>query len=517
MFLKRWKTMLSRVWPVSKKQYKDSAAEMQKKLRTLGKELRSVDERLDAQSAAQREIMAALSGLRSRMEETENNVLAAQKRFHADLEERLRDGEAADADMLRGLQDGQKQLLEQMRAGETAGADALRGLDENQKQLLEQVRAGEKTGADALRGLEEGQKQLLEQVRAGEKTGADALRGLEEGQKRSERNQRQLIAASRSANAAIDRNLGRIDLSIWLSRPSYPENMAQIKERFWKSYPRAEGDVLLVQQGKMWLLHRLKSICDEIDAPFWLDGGSLVGALRHNGFIPWDDDVDVCMMRDDFERLRERLADGSDYKIKEAYFASVFCRGYRFMRRDISPNVFVDIFTFDRYCRTEDTLQHEWEKLVGYKKELGRKYVETASAFGVPQLNNQTLDDMPELKESLDRLLDAYVQKVICDEPSEWIAWGLENSFGNASGTAWKLPRIFHESDIFPLQERRFENETMYVPNDFSRHVYLLYGSDHLEMPKDMGLSKHMKFFFHTENDLEMLKQLIADEEKRGM
>lgn len=467
MFLKRWKTMLSRVWPVSKKQYEDSAAEMQKKLRTLGKELRSVDERLEAQSAAQREIMAALSDLRSRMEETEDNVLAAQKRFYAALEERLRDGEAADA--------------------------------------------------NALRGLEAGQKQLLEQMRAGEKTGADALRGLGEGQKRSERNQRQLIAASRSTNAAIDRNLGRIDLSIWLSHPSYPEDMASVKERFWKSYPKAEGDVRLVQQGKLWLLHRLKGICDEINAPFWLDGGTLVGALRHNGFIPWDDDVDVCMMRDDFDRLRERLADGSDYKIKEAYFASVFCRGYRFMRKDISSNVFVDIFTFDRYCRTEDTLQQEWDKLVGYKRELGKKYVEIVSSFGVPQMNNQTLDDMPELKESLDRLLDEYPQKVISDGPSEWIAWGLENSFGNASGTAWKLPRIFHESDIFPLQERPFENETMYVPNNFSRHVYLLYGTDHLEMPKDMGLSKHMKFFFHTESDLEMLKQLIEDEEKRGM
>lgn len=47
----------------------------------------------------------------------------------------------------------------------------------------------------------------------------------------------------------------------------------------------------------------MKKICEENELKFFLGGGSCIGTLRHQGFIPWDDDVDVFMLRDDYERL----------------------------------------------------------------------------------------------------------------------------------------------------------------------------------------------------------------------
>jgi len=83
--------------------------------------------------------------------------------------------------------------------------------------------------------------------------------------------------------------------------PSF--NQEELRARF-----NPEGSPLRRQQMVMLeMLKVLDQICRKHDIPYFLYGGTLLGAFRHNGFIPWDDDLDVAMMRKDYKRLLQVL------------------------------------------------------------------------------------------------------------------------------------------------------------------------------------------------------------------
>ena len=62
-----------------------------------------------------------------------------------------------------------------------------------------------------------------------------------------------------------------------------------------------------IKQIELDILNYLHELCEEHEIKYFIDFGTLLGAVRHKGFIPWDDDTDISLARDEFEKLYEIL------------------------------------------------------------------------------------------------------------------------------------------------------------------------------------------------------------------
>lgn len=91
---------------------------------------------------------------------------------------------------------------------------------------------------------------------------------------------------------------------------------------------RKDGSIVSVREVQLVLLEMLKDIdelCRKHKIPYYMSGGSCLGAVRHQGFIPWDDDADICMMREDYIRF-QKVA----HELDDQYYTQDFDQNHRY-------------------------------------------------------------------------------------------------------------------------------------------------------------------------------------------
>ncbi|AQW81939.1 phosphorylcholine transferase [Campylobacter pinnipediorum subsp. pinnipediorum] len=142
---------------------------------------------------------------------------------------------------------------------------------------------------------------------------------------------------------------------------------------------------ITVEQAKKVMLEMMDyihDICIKNDIKYSLAYGTLIGAVRHKGFIPWDDDFDIFLTRENYEKLLKLLEKSEDYFIIDynkdddyyLYFAKLCSKKYKGEQIDktipIIKNfgVFIDIFPLD--YRDEENPKMQLSKIKNYKRQL---------------------------------------------------------------------------------------------------------------------------------------------------
>lgn len=270
------------------------------------------------------------------------------------------------------------------------------------------------------------------------------------------------------------------------------ESVDDARARFFRSLPDATGGMRLFQLASAKLLQEFDLFCRAHHFNYWLAFGTLLGAVRHEGFIPWDDDIDIAMMRSDFDSLIQIVEQDDRYRISIKYDSCVHSRQIRFCYADDDIPCFIDIFCFD------------WSPIFDESDLKGYFSIRTSLVEGLVSNLESNSDCTPDLLDMDSPLFSLADQRfsaaldaarddglVYREGPSAAVVWGLDNMFESNYGWACMPADL-----IFPLEELIFEGVSLAVPHNWDSILRAWYG-DYLELPND--LESH---YIHIDTDV---------------
>lgn len=260
------------------------------------------------------------------------------------------------------------------------------------------------------------------------------------------------------------------------------------------------------QRYILQVLQEVVQVLEELKIPYYMQGGTMLGAVRHRGFIPWDDDVDLGIPRADYECLLEQvsahlpenleLRTYQDATSHHYYFARIVDKRYQIRRmgslEERLENIWVDLFPLDGM--PNGTIRRNWHKIrllwVRLKYHLscfekvnikrpGRPWIERAIIRTVCVIRVGKWFKTRKQLDKLDCLLKKYPP-----ENSDYLV----NFMGQ---TNYKFNEMFKKEVYGTPTRYPFENLSLVGPEDYDAYLKSLYG-DYMTPPKESDRNAHV-------------------------
>lgn len=263
-----------------------------------------------------------------------------------------------------------------------------------------------------------------------------------------------------------------------------------------------------LKQTELHIFQAFIKICDQLGLKYYLLGGTMLGAVRHKGFIPWDDDIDIGMLRSDYEifvaKAQALLPEHIFLQTIDtdpeylANYAKLRHSGTAFIEtavkdRKINHGIFIDIFPLDHYPDSEKERKrfHRLNKL--YTLRIGAEFYCSAKSFKRKAAHCVAKLLLPSVKQALrkrENLMRSYPEGAYIANhcgawgkkeivPADWYAEGTILEFEGLLVTAPKnyeswLTQVYgNYMQLPPVEKRKTHHFTEMIDPDapFTKYI----------------------------------------------
>lgn len=270
-----------------------------------------------------------------------------------------------------------------------------------------------------------------------------------------------------------------------------------------------EQESQALKQALLAMYVDIAHLCEQHGLTAMLCGGSCLGAIRHQGFIPWDDDLDLLMPRHDYEqliRLLEQGALGENYEFNtpnpKTDAKNVFLKIYRRntlnidIYSDNSPfpqGIYIDVFALDAVPKTRPG-----QKLKGLLAD-GLQFISILVLYA--QYPSTHLREFMALDPEMKRRyrLKCFLGKIFGIIPHrKWVWWfdrlvaseRTDRPLGIPTGRKYYAGEIFPRDVYLPAREAEFEGLKVLIPNKYAPYLRNLY-KDYMQLPPVEKRERH--------------------------
>lgn len=244
-----------------------------------------------------------------------------------------------------------------------------------------------------------------------------------------------------------------------------------------------------IQSMQLELMKKLHTFLEDNSISYYLIAGSALGAVRHNGFIPWDDDIDVAMFRSDYEKflsiamtfckdyhvVNYRNSKNCDFGLTRIYFPKTYIEDRSIENTCLDKRLYLDIFPLDNI---PDSLkeQNRYEKKIRRIKNIISKIdVRNYDSGKYMLIAKRILSFL--LRPIRQNLLKSF-EKMMCKYEN------IDTLSVCSLCSQYSFKKQAMNKKIYGTPTlRRFEDGEFYFPEKLEKYLITLYGDNYMEIP----------------------------------